>query len=473
MGRMGAKDPSPVPGRTSRPRVLWIVAAVAALVAGALIWVVPRIQPSTGTLVVVGAGHAAGSLPASTLMLLTSDGQWTTVGNVSGSVPAAPQERELLTVAIPAGTYNAVRLGDNVDRVTLKISSGQVEPLLIGIDSGHLIAGGVYAGNNEVNLGLGELAGKFVAMPKFDLVDQSGHAVNLSTIGGKDVVIAAFHTTCHETCPLYTALFLQLAKRIPSNATLLEVTTDPAGDTRDVLNDYARRFGANWTFATGTSEQLAAFWKPFGVELASGDTHTSTLALLDRHGYVRLVHRGDPKVGNEISPSLVTSLSAQGLQKLASGGDGWGTPDVLRELIAIAGPQQPASNADGKAPGFALPTTDGGKLSLADLSGKPLVINFWATYCPPCKAEMPLLQQGVGAQPGVRLVLINEGDGAQSARAFLNGVGVRQQSLLDGDLAVGKAYGVNALPVTVFVKADGTIAARHICLLYTSPSPRD
>jgi hypothetical protein len=75
---------------------------------------------------------------------------------------------------------------------------------------------------------------------------------------------------------------------------------------------------------------------------------------------------------------------------------------------------------------------------------------------------MPLLQQGVGAQPGVRLVLINEGDAAASARAFLSALGVRQQSLLDSNLVVGKAYGVNALPVTVFVKADGTIAARHV-----------
>jgi cytochrome oxidase Cu insertion factor (SCO1/SenC/PrrC family) len=417
----------------------------------------------TGTLVIVGAGRTANSLPASTLLLHTSDGQWTTAGTVSGSVPAAPQERELLTVPVPIGAYNAVRVGGDVESVTLTISAGQVSPLLLGIDSGHLIVGGVYAGNNEVNLGLGELSGKFVPMSRFELIDQSGHAVNLSTIAGKDVVLAAFHTSCHETCPLYSAIFLQLAKRVTSSTLLLEVTIDPGTDTPVVLTDYAKRIGASWTFATGTSDQLAAFWKPFGVELATGDTHTSTLALVDRHGYVRLIHRGVPQVGNEIPPSLVTDLSAPGLQKLSSGGDGWGTPDLLRELLAIAGPQGPvATAAGGKAPGFTLPTTEGGKLSLADLGGKPLVINFWASYCPPCKAEMPLLQQGVGAQPGVRLVLINEGDGAQSARAFLNSVGIRQQSLLDADLVAGRSYGVTALPLTVFVKADGTISGRHV-----------
>lgn len=426
-------------------------------------WAVPRVQGPTGTLVVVAAGRTASSLPASTLLLHTSDGQWTTAGSVSGSIPAAPQEKELLTVPVPTGAYNAIRLGGDVERVTLTISSGQVSPLLLGIDSGHLITGAAYAGNNEVNLGLGELSGKFVPMSNFELTDQSGHPVTLSTIAGKDVVIAAFHTSCHETCPLYSAIFLQLAKRVTSSTLLLEVTTDPGTDTPGVLTDYAKRIAANWTFATGTSDQLAAFWKPFGVELATGDTHTSTLALLDRHGYVRLIHRGVPQVGGEIPPSLVTDLSAPGLQKLSSGGDGWGTPDVLRELLAIAGPQGPGpTTAGGKAPSFTLATTEGGKLSLADLGGKPLVINFWASYCPPCKAEMPLLQQGVGAQPGVRLVLINEGDGVQSARAFLSAVGIRQQSLLDADLAAGRAYGVTALPLTVFVKADGTIAGRHV-----------
>jgi cytochrome oxidase Cu insertion factor (SCO1/SenC/PrrC family) len=360
------------------------------------------------------------------------------------------------------GAYNAVRVGDDVQPVSVTITAGQVEPLLLGVDSGHLIAGGVYAGNNDFNLGLGELGGVFVGMPGFDLVDQSGHAFNLSSVAGKDVVVAAFHTTCHETCPLYTALYLQLAKRIPSSAMLVEVTTDPTTDTPAALGDYAKGIGASWTFATGSTEHVAAFWKTFAVDLASGDTHTSTLALIDRHGYVRLVHRGVPSIGNDIPASLITGLSAQGLHELASGGDGWGAPDVLQELLTIAGPEQAAATGTGaKAPSFSLAATDGARLTLADLNGKPAVINFWATYCPPCKTEMPLLQR-VSAQYGVRLVLINEGDGGQAARSFLSGIGIHQGALLDSDLSVGRAYGVSALPVTVFIKGDGTIVGRQI-----------
>jgi hypothetical protein len=75
---------------------------------------------------------------------------------------------------------------------------------------------------------------------------------------------------------------------------------------------------------------------------------------------------------------------------------------------------------------------------------------------------MPLLQRQVGSQSGVQLVLVNEGDSSRAAREFLDSVGVRQPALLDTDLGVGHAYGAVALPMTVFIRADGTIAARHI-----------
>lgn len=424
----------------------------------------PRLQQPTGTLVVIGAGRTATNLP-STSLSLRQDGAWSAVGNASGRVPAAPDEQQLLEVSLGPGSYDAVRLGVDVAPVSLTVRAGQVEPLLLGIDAGRLVDGAAYAGNDEVNLGLGELAGKFVPLPPFELLDQSGKSLKLGSLAGKDVVLAAFHTTCHETCPLYTALFLQLARRASSSVMLLEVTTDPTVDTSPVLTAYAKEIGAGWTFATGTPEQVTSFWEPFDVALAGGDSHTSTLALIDRHGYVRLVYRGVPKVGNDIPPSLVTALSTKGLTELASGGDGWGAPDVLQALATIAGGEAASAPAGGSAPGFKLTSTDGSTVGLADFAGKPLVINFWATYCPPCKAEMPLLQKDVGAS-GAKLVLINEGQDSSVAKSFLRAQGINQPALLDQDLAVGRAYGASAYPTTVFVRADGTIDRRQIGELY-------
>jgi cytochrome oxidase Cu insertion factor (SCO1/SenC/PrrC family) len=432
-----------------------------ALVALVLVLLLPRAQPPTGTLLVAVAGRIDGSVTKSPLMV-HGGGGWVALGDVSGAAPAAPGERDLTAVSLAAGTYDGVRLGGDIQSVSITIAAGQVEPLLLGIDSGHLIPGAAYAGNDEVNLGLGELAGKFVALPSYDLVDQAGRQFTPSATSGKDLVIAAFHTTCHETCPLYTALFFQIEQHMPAGVTLAEVTTDPGTDTPAVLTDYAHRIGAPWTFATGSADALSSFWKPFGVELATGDSHVSTLALVDRHGYVRLVYRGVPDIGSGMPPGLITGLSAQGLRDLASGGDGWGASDVLQALVTIAGPQQPAAAAAGSAPPFTLTGTDGRQVSLTLLAGKPAVINFWATYCPPCRAEMPLLQSRVGPQSGVQLVLVDEGDGNQAARDFLHSLGINQPALLDSNLSVGHAYGAIALPTTVFVHADGTIAARHI-----------
>ncbi len=432
-----------------------------AVVAVAVVLAVPRLQPATGTLLVAVSGRTAGTLLPSALMVHGGSG-WLAVASISGEVPAAPQEREVTQVSLAAGAYDGVRLGSDLQDVSVVIRAGQVEPLLLGIDNGSLIPGAAYAGNDELNLGLGELSGKFVAMPSYDLLDQAGHPFNPSTTSGKDLVIAAFHTTCHETCPIYTALFFQIEKHLPHGVTLAEVTTDPGTDTPATLTDYANRIGAGWTFATGTAGALAAFWKPFGVELATGDSHVSTLALVDSHGYVRLVYRGVPDVGGSLPPQLIPGLSAQGLHELASGGDGWGAPDVLRALLTIAGPQQPSPSAGGNAPAFTLVSTDGQRVSLAGLAGKPVVVNFWATYCPPCRAEMPLLERRAGPGSGVQLVLINEGDSRDAARSFLASIGVQQAALLDSDLSVGRAYGAIALPVTVFIRTDGTIAGKQL-----------
>src|SRR5712692_5518322 len=142
------------------PRVLWAGTALAALFVVGVLLALPRLQPPTGTLLVLGSARTADSIAPITVSLHGAAG-W----SVLGSVPAAPEQRELLAVPVAAGNYNGVRIGADEQPVAISVVAGQVEPLLLGIESGHLIIGAAYAGNDQVNLGLGELSGKFVAMP--------------------------------------------------------------------------------------------------------------------------------------------------------------------------------------------------------------------------------------------------------------------------------------------------------------------
>ncbi len=82
-----------------------------------------------GTLLVLAAARSPESLPSTTVSLHGSAG-WTAVGSVSGSVPAAPEQRELLALPVAVGTYDGVRLGAEEQSVAISLVAGQVEPLL-------------------------------------------------------------------------------------------------------------------------------------------------------------------------------------------------------------------------------------------------------------------------------------------------------------------------------------------------------
>lgn len=100
----------------------------------------------------------------------------------------------------------------------------------------------------------------------------------------------------------------------------------------------------------------------------------------------------------------------------------------------------------------------GGEATFASLAGAPAVINFWSQTCTPCVREMPLLDQ-LATEFGdrVRVVGLNSGDTLNQARRFAEEVDVSYDLWLDDDRRATVALKVNALPVTVFVAADGTI----------------
>ena len=114
-------------------------------------------------------------------------------------------------------------------------------------------------------------------------------------------------------------------------------------------------------------------------------------------------------------------------------------------------------------PDLTLQTLQGRSVALASLRGQPLVVNLWATWCPPCRRELPLLIQAAQQQTGARIVLINEGEPASRVAAYLASERLGQpEILLDPDSRLLSAYRSPGLPTTLFIGADGRVKQLHI-----------
>ena len=111
------------------------------------------------------------------------------------------------------------------------------------------------------------------------------------------------------------------------------------------------------------------------------------------------------------------------------------------------------------APTFTLATLDGGKLSSAQLRGQPLVLNFWASWCVPCREEAPLLRELSEQRNGkLRVVGVLFQDKNQTQiRKFIADYGLSYPNLLDTDLKTSIDYGLTGVPETVFISADGVV----------------
>jgi peroxiredoxin len=129
------------------------------------------------------------------------------------------------------------------------------------------------------------------------------------------------------------------------------------------------------------------------------------------------------------------------------------------------------SGAAGKAlepaPDFTLPVLDGGTLSLADLRGKTVVIDFWATWCPPCEYQVPELNAFYEAHKEADVAVIGisvDTEGPEVVSKWTKEKGVEYPILL-GDEELARQFGALGFPTVVIVSPDGHIQTRHMGLI--------
>ena len=144
-------------------------------------------------------------------------------------------------------------------------------------------------------------------------------------------------------------------------------------------------------------------------------------------------------------------------------------------LVAVAGllgllvwrltHQTHAPKIGGPAPNFTLRRIDaGGRLDLASLRGKPVVINFWASWCVPCKGEAAMLEQAWNRykSQGVVFVGVDYHDVTSDARTFMSHHGITYPIVQDGSGSIGDRYGLTGVPETYFVDRQGRLVGTHI-----------
>lgn len=122
------------------------------------------------------------------------------------------------------------------------------------------------------------------------------------------------------------------------------------------------------------------------------------------------------------------------------------------------------------APDFTVYDFDGNAFSLADFKGTPVILNFWASWCPPCKSEMPDFEEAYktyGDQ--IQFMMINLTDGSQetveSASEYVESQGYTFPVFYDTDVSAAMAYSTSSIPASYFVNADGNLAAYAVGMI--------
>lgn len=117
-----------------------------------------------------------------------------------------------------------------------------------------------------------------------------------------------------------------------------------------------------------------------------------------------------------------------------------------------------------KVPESTFTMLDGTKTTLADVAdGKPMVVNLWATWCPPCVREMPVLDAAQKQHPDIAFIFVNQGEHAEAIEQFLTEQSLNlNHVMLDMNGSLGRSSGSQALPTTLFFAADGRQVDSHL-----------
>lgn len=134
------------------------------------------------------------------------------------------------------------------------------------------------------------------------------------------------------------------------------------------------------------------------------------------------------------------------------------------QFSASSGSSQVGVQIGNTAPDFSLKALDGSTVKLSELRGKPVMVNFWATWCPPCKEEMPTMEAAYkkAKEQGIEFLGVDVKEDLAVVEKFVKENGYSWTFLLDQDGYAGRQYQITGIPETFFIDRNGVLQARVI-----------
>lgn len=349
-------------------------------------------------------------------------------------------------------------------------------------------------------------------LPAIPLINEYGQKTSLAAYKGKFVVFAPAMTLCAEVCPMTTGSLMDVVDRLrreglAAKVVVAEVTVDPWRDSPARLRAYKRMTGADFTMLTGSVANITSLWKRLGVyfkRVPEGSPpsidwwthrpetfdvqHSDGVFVLDPAGDERIVITGMPKIEGKLSPVLHGLLNAEGRHNLADPEAPWSASELMDDIDWLLSRSIPASSlAQSPPPSLETATRElaGSPVALAalheqagtlvgsasalrsrlrSLRGYPVVINVWAHWCPPCKAEFPLFASASAAYGRKVAFLGYDADDpeASEVQKFLNEHHVSYPSYKGESSEIAWLASFENIPDTIYVSPQGKVLYTHI-----------